>query len=202
MTRTQLLFGSLIVGALALQALAADEVKTYEKDGVKYQEVRRVVQRPITETHYEPRQVTNYNERYTTDMQQVERTYQAPVTQQQWVPGYQRTWNLFAPPVLSYRLMPVTRWETRTETVRVPVTKREMIPVQVTQHVPVTSQRIVQDEHVSTYALGTVPVGGTPSDGTQPGGAAAIANRNDAGGVQKMDDPPRDDSSDPISRRR
>jgi uncharacterized protein YcfJ len=197
MTRTQLLFGSLIAGALAVPALAADEVKTYERDGVKYQEVRRVVQRPISETHYEPRQVTTYRERYTTDMQQVQRTYQTPVTQQQWVPGYQRTWNLFAPPVLSYRLMPVTRWESRTETVRVPVTKREMIPEQVTQHVPVTSQRIVQDEHVSTYALGTVPSGSTPSDGT-----SSIANRNDVGGVNKVDDPPRDDSLDPISRRR
>ena len=202
MTRTQLLLGSLIAGAVALPALAADEVKTYEKDGVRYQEVRRVVQRPITETHYEPRQVTNYNERYTTDMQQVQRTYQTPVTQQQWVPGYQRTWNLFAPPVLSYRLMPVTRWETRTETVRVPVTKREMIPVQTTQHVPVTSQRIVQDEHVSTYAVGTVPSAGTPSDGTQGTGMAAMATRNDMGGVNKLDDPPHDDSSDPISRRR
>ncbi|MBI3836922.1 MAG: hypothetical protein HY288_03185 [Planctomycetia bacterium] len=192
MTRTQILAVSFIFGALVVPTLAADEVKTYEKDGVKYQEVRRVVQRPITETRYEPRQVTQYHERYTTDMQEMQRTYQTPVTQQQWVPGYQRTWNLFAPPVLSYRLMPVTRWETRTETVRVPVTKREVIPEQVTQQVPVTTQRIVQDEHVSTYALGTVPSGGTSS----------VANRDDVGGVNKLDDPPRNDSLDQISRRR
>jgi uncharacterized protein YcfJ len=197
MTRTQLLMGSLIAGALAMPALAADEVKTYEKDGVKYQEVRRVVQRPITETHYEPRQVTTYRERYTTDMQQVQRTYQAPVTQQQWVPGYQRSWNIFAPPVLSYRLVPVTHWETRTENVRVPVTKREMIPEQVTQHVPVTNQRIVQDEHVSTYAVGTVPGSAGSSSDT-----STMANRDDMGGVNKLDDQPRNDSLDQISRRR
>jgi len=198
MNRTQLLAASFIVGALAVPASAADDVKTYEKDGVRYQEVRRVVQRPITETHYEPRQVTRYNERYTTDMQQVQRTYQTPVTQQQWVPGYQRTWNLFAPPVLSYRLMPVTRWETRTETVRVPVTKRDVVPEQVTQQVPVTSQRIVQDEHVSTYALGTVPAtGGTSSDGT-----SAVANRTDAGRASPSDDQPQTDSPVQIDRRR
>ncbi len=134
----------------------ADEVNYEVKDGVRYQVTRRVVQRPITETRYEQREYTTYRERYTTNMQETQRTYQVPVTQQQWVPGYQRTWNIFAPPVLSYRLMPVTRWETRTETVRIPTTKRDFIPEKAVQQVPITSQRIVEDEIVSRVAVGMV----------------------------------------------
>ena len=143
-----------LVGALLVPALRADEV-TYEvKDGVRYQVTRQVVQRPIYETRYEPREYTATREHYTTEMHDSHRTYQVPVTEQQWVPGYQRTWNPLAPPVLSYRLMPVTRWETRNETVRVPITKREVIPETRTQQVPVTTHRVVEDETVRRVAIG------------------------------------------------
>src|SRR5690606_21904753 len=108
-----------------------------EENGIKYRETTQVMQRPITETKYQPHETSTVSPRYTTDMQETVRTYQVPVTEQQWVPGLQRTWNVFAPPVLSYRLMPVTRWETRTETVRVPVTKVEYVPGKQVQHVPV-----------------------------------------------------------------
>ena len=73
-----------------------------------------MTQKPISETRYESRQYTTYHPRYTTDYHDSVRTYQVPVTEQQWVLGYQRTLNIFAPPVLSYRLVPVTRWETRS----------------------------------------------------------------------------------------
>jgi uncharacterized protein YcfJ len=81
----------------------------------------------------------------------------------------------------------------------VPVTKREVIPQQITQQVPVTNQRIVQDEHVSTYHLGTAQ-GAIASSSN----GSTIANRDDTmGGVDKLDDQqPRNDSSDQISRRR
>lgn len=191
MVRIRLLSCWLVVGLLSAGSLRADDYKVDEReeDGIKYRVTTQVVQRPITETRYEPREVTTYRERYTTDMQEVQRTYQVPVTQQQWVPGYQRTWNVFAPPVLSYRLMPVTRWETRSETVRIPVTKRELVPEKLVQQVPVTSTRLAQEEHVHR-----VPVGHAQAAG---GGRTLTASRNDsAGGTRLESDPPRSGPSD------
>ena len=69
----------------------------FEKDGIKYQKIRQVNQRPITELRYEQQQSTAYRERYTTDLQESHLTYQVPVTEQQWVPGYQR-WICEGPP--------------------------------------------------------------------------------------------------------
>lgn len=187
MTQAQWIAATLAFGALACPTLlAADEVTYFEKDGIKYQKIRQVVQRPITELRYEQRETTNYRDRYTTDMQEVQRTYQVPVTTQQWVPGYQKTWNLFAPPVLSYRLMPVTRWETRTETVRVPVTRRDVVPEKLTQQVPVYNTRYAEEETVRHVAIGTVA-----------NGTAAVARSDASGSTRPVDgDPPSESSPD------
>ena len=154
----------------------------------------------IHETRYEPRQTTNYRDHYTTEMQEQTRTYQVPVTQQEWVPGYQRTLNPFAPPVLSYRLQAVTRLQTRTEIVRVPVTRRDVLPETVTQHVPVTTQHLVQDVHEHRVAVGVVPGGGTAVASGSGGGSSGFVNRTDLGGGS--DDTARDDSGDQLTRRK
>jgi hypothetical protein len=169
---------TLLAGMLPTPAVRAQDVQHVDgADGIRYQVVTQTTQRLINETRYEPR--TTYQERQTTDFQEVQRTYQVPVTEQQWVPGYQRTLNIFAPPVLSYRLLPVTRWETRVETVRVPVTRRDYVPL--TQQVPVVTQRLAPEKVVRHIPIGTV------NDGT------LTANRNDsAGGQQLQSDPPRD----------
>jgi hypothetical protein len=190
---------ALAIGMLAATTLRADDVRYEEKDGLRYQVTTQTVQRPVNHTTYEPRQTTVYNPRYTTDMQEVQRTYQVPITTQQWVPGYQKTWNVFAPPVLSYRLMPVTHWETRVETVRVPSTRTDYIPQTQTTHVPVTKTHLAQEEHTHRVVVGV-------SQNTPPGpsGAAPIASSNSdpgqTGGVTKLEEPPRDD--DQVSRRR
>ncbi|MGD9724557.1 MAG: hypothetical protein AB7O59_24955 [Pirellulales bacterium] len=178
MTRTHWLAATLLAGMLATPAAHAQDVQYVDgADGIRYQVITQTTQRPINETRYEPR--TTYQERHTTDFQEVQRTYQVPVTEQQWVPGYQRTLNIFAPPVLSYRLLPVTRWETRVETVRVPVTRRDYIPQ--TQQVPVVTQRMAPEKVVRHIPVGTV------GDGT------LTANRNDAAGGQQLEsDPPRE----------
>ena len=181
MIRSRMLAASLVLGTIATSPLVADDSRIVERDGIKYQEYTRTVQRPITETRYEDQEYTAYNDRYTTEMQEVQRTYQVAVTQNQWVPGYQRTWNVFAPPVLSYRLMPVTRYENRTETVRVPVTKHESVPTRQVRKVPVTKTHIAQEEHISRVPVGTVGDGG-----------ALVANRSDSGGSTRLEsDPPR-----------
>lgn len=178
MVRTQWLAVSLVLSALAAPMLKAQEY--VEENGIRYQVTRQVVPRVVTHTRSESRDSTQLQERYTTDMQEVHRVYQAPVTTQQWVPGYQRTWNVFAPPVLTYRLMPVTKWETRQETVRVPSTRRELIPQTVTHQVPVTTQHVATEEVVRK-----VPVG------VSAGGASSLAR---TGTLEASGDPAGDES--------
>ena len=184
MIRSRMLAASLVLGTMSAAPLAADDARYVERDGIKYHETTRQVHRPITETRYEDQEYTAYNDRYTTEMQEVPRTYQVAVTQNQWVPGYQRTWNVFAPPVLSYRMMPVTRYETRTEMVKIPVTRHESIPTRQVRKVPVTKTHLAVEEHTSRIPVGTVGDGGT-----------LTASRSDAGGTRLESDPPRGSSS-------
>ena len=177
MNRAEWFAVTLVLAALIAPSVRADEVTYFEKDGIKYQKIRQVNQRPITELRYEQRESTAYRERYTTDLQESHRTYQVPVTEQQWVPGYQRTWNLLAPPVLSYRLMPVTRWETRTETVRIPITKREVYPETVTHQVPQYSTRYAEEEVVRHVPIGTTAHGTSVARSESPTSAAPEGER-------------------------
>jgi hypothetical protein len=176
MIHRKLIVASLALCSVLTATLQAQQVEEFVQDGVRFQRIRQVTQKPISETRYESRQYTTYHPRYTTDYHDSVRTYQVPVTEQQWVPGYQRTLNIFAPPVLSYRLVPVTRWETRTETVRVPVTRQDYVAQQRVEQVPITTQRLVQDTHESVIAIG-------PS-GT---GAPLVANSNSAAGGTRLD---------------
>lgn len=171
MIHTKLIAASLACGVLLASSLCADEVEYFDQNGIRYQKIRQVTQKPISETRYESRQYTTYQPRYTTDYHDSVRTYQVPVTEQQWVPGYQRTLNIFAPPVLSYRLVPVTRWETRTETVRVPVTRQDYVAQQRVEQIPITTQRLAQETHEHVIAIG-------PSGN----GAPLVANSNSAMG--------------------
>jgi hypothetical protein len=100
------------------------------------------------------------------------------VTEQQWVLGYQRTWNIFKPPVPSYRLMPVTRWETRTETVQIPITKLEYVPERVVQQVPIVDTKIAKETVTRRVAIGL-------SDG-----ATSVARKDDFGSSAPAGDPP------------
>jgi hypothetical protein len=166
----------LVAGASIASAVRADEVRYVDgEDGVRYQEITRVTQRPVSEKQ---REYTTYRERLTTDLQESQRTYQVPVTEHQWVPGYQRTLNIFAPPVLTYRLMPVTRWETRSETVRVPITRRDYVPEKQVQQIPIVSQRLAEERHTSRIPVGTVG-GSTP----------LMATRDSASGGTRLEEP-------------
>jgi len=187
MIHRKLIVASLALGAVVTATVRADDVEYFDQNGVRYQKIRQVTSKPISETRYESRQYTTYHPRYTTDYHDSVRTYQVPVTEQQWVPGYQRTLNIFAPPVLSYRLVPVTRWETRTETVRVPVTKQDYVAQQRVEQVPITTQRLVQDTHESVIAIG-------PSGS----GAPLVANSNSAAGGTRLDNSQSSSSSDAV----
>ena len=175
----------------------ADEVKYVEKDGIMYRETRQVMRCPVTETRMQTQECTVYKEKITTEIKQVQRSYQVPVTAYQWAPQWERGWNPFAAPYLTYKLVPQTRWETKNETVRIPVTNRELVPEKRTVQVPVTSQRFAENEVISRVAVGVRPglgpTGTAPAPTTGDPFASGVASRETLGGVTKLDsDPPRE----------
>jgi len=193
--------------------LAADDVKYFEKDGVTYRETRQVVRRPVIETRLEARDSTVYRDKLTTEVQDVPRSYPVAITEYHWVPVWRRSLNPFAAPYLVYEMVPQTRWETRNDVVKATVTRRQVVPEKVTQQVPVTTQRYVEDEIISRVAVGSRPATGTAPgvlpatpDAAPTGDSSTVANRAAIGGVRKLDtDPPKGPSdwrpaSDPTRR--
>lgn len=156
-----------VVAGLAGPGLAKE--RYFEKDGVTYRETRQVVQRPVTTTRYETRQTTVYRPQYRTELRDTYRAYQVPVTEYQWVTRMRGRWNPFVRPYLSHELVPVTRWECRSEVQQVPVTAAEWVPETRTVQVPVTTQRMAQEE-----VIRRVVVDGRPSRGQAVGGIAQL----------------------------
>jgi hypothetical protein len=185
------IFAALALAFLLAPVARAQNVTEVTEGGVRYQVITSESQRPLTSTRYEARENTVTRPRYTTEMQESVRTYQVPVTEHQWVLGYQRTWNVFAPPVPSYRLMPVTRWETRTETVKIPITKLDWVQERQVLQVPVTDTKIAKETVVRRVAIGVA--NDTP----------AVARNQPFGGVGLDGEPPSTSSSDDqIGRRK
>ena len=190
--------------ALAFGSLPAraDDVRYYEQGGTTYRETRQTVRHPIVETRMEDRESTVYRDTYSTVLQDTPRTFPVAVTEYHWVPVWRRSWNPFAPPYLTYEMVPQTRWETHSDTVKTSVTQHQVVPEKITYQVPVTTQRYVDSPIVSRVAVSSAPPGATiassptsaPAGGSSaPGGSSSdVANRTAIGGVMKLDsDPPR-----------
>ena len=175
----------LAVWSLAQLSLAstacADEVRYFQKDGITYQETRRVVQRPIVETKYEQREQIFYREQYKTDFQQTTQTVQVPVTEYRTMACLQNRWNPFAQPYYTYRTVPMQRMEYRQQVVQMPVTRRELVPEKRIVQVPVTSQRIAEEEQITRVAVSNVPLGTTVYSDAMAAGPIGGVARLDGG---------------------
>jgi hypothetical protein len=160
---------------------AADDVRTVTDDqGQTWREVHRTVQWPVTETQCLDRQQVVYHEKVDVQMCDSVRTYQVPVTEWRVESYWRGRYNPFVEPYLAQRMVPYTRWETRTEVVKVPITHRDLVPVTQTVKTPYTTQRLVsQDVLVSRQLVtsGASSLAATPapipsSQSTQIGGIA------------------------------
>ncbi len=159
----------------------AEQVRYVEEDGVTYKETERVVRRPVTSTRWESRERTVYLPQRHSELRETWRNYRVPVTQMQWVSRMHGRWNPFATPYFTHELVPVTRWETRSELVNVPVAKTEWVEEKRVVQVPVRTQEYVEDRYVSKVA---VSASATPT-------GSRVASRSYAGGVALENDPPR-----------
>ncbi len=193
MKRTGLFLTSVVL--LAASRATAQDVRYYEDNGITYRETTQTVRRAIPHTEIQSRDVTYYRERYTTDLQDVTRTYQVPVTQYVYEPYLSNRWNPFAQPTLNYRMVPKTSWETKVETVKIPVSRRDVVPETVTQQVPVTTHKVAEDKVVSRVAVGTTSstAGTLAANPSSAGGTTFNASNttnlggDSAGGVSKLD---------------
>jgi hypothetical protein len=198
---------TLVVCGWAAKAPAQDSGRYYEENGITYYETKRKVSRPISQTQLQDQQQTVLREKVDTQLQDVPHTITVPVTEYRTQAHWVGRWNPFVQPYLTYKTVPTTRWETRLETLKVPVSRRQVVPELTTVKVPVTSMRMVDEEITSRIAVarrGTTdpfangsnsaiatnqPYGtnaATAASGRYPPAAGAV------GGISQLDqDPPR-----------
>jgi hypothetical protein len=178
MTRSVL---ALLTVVLLTITVAADEERVVtDSSGQNWREVHRTVRHPQTETQCVDQQQTYYQEKCDVSLYDTYRTYQTPVTEYQWQSYWVGRFNPFVQPYLAQRLVPVTRWETRAEVVKVPVTQRSLVPVTRTVKVPITTERMVDyNVVVSRQLIGPQTSALAANQGT---GQSLVV-----GGVQQLD---------------
>jgi hypothetical protein len=155
--------------------------RTYQENGVTWQETRQVQStlQPVTEM--QTKQSTVLQPQTVTQMQTYQQTYATPVTEYRWVARRRGMLNPFVQPYWTHQLEPFTRWETRPATVQVPTTQTTYVPVQQTTQVPVVTYKAMPQETIHRVAIAT-PITGTP--------ATAVASVP-VGGQRMESDPPR-----------
>lgn len=137
---------------------AADETRTVtDANGQTWNEVHRTIQHPQTQTQCVDQPQTYYTEKCDVQLHDTYRTYQTPVTEYVWESRWVGRFNPFVQPYLTQRLVPRTRWETRTEVVKIPVVQRSVVPVTRTVRVPVTTETTVSQDIVVHRQLVSQP---------------------------------------------
>lgn len=180
----KLTYLTVALSTLGAAAVHAQDVRyTTGENGATYRETRQVTRHLVTDVTHQEVPRTVYREQANVQMQDVNRVYQVPVTEYRRETYWRGRWNPFVQPYLAERIVPYTRWENRSETVRVPITTRQLVAETQIDKVPVVTHRYVDGEVVSR-----VPVSGGASNiasSTPPGGTVI-------GGVARLDnDPPR-----------
>jgi len=164
--------------------LFSQDIRYRTINGQDYKEVIQKVQVPETQTTYSTRTEKFYREQYTTEMQESQRVFFTPVTEYRWEAYTPFSLNPFAPPRVAYRWVPKTHWEQRSESVKTPVTRRELVPGERIVTVPQTTLRMVEREQITRVPVlaNQIPNRG-PIGTSTPGAIGGVANL--------QDDPPR-----------
>lgn len=161
----------------AVPSLAVEDGEIVVEDGIKYRITKQVVDRTVWDTRPETREQTVYHEKYITEMKEMPRSYYQPITEYQWIQVWERPLNPFVAPYIAYRQVPVVRWELKSDTVRYPVTKREVTPEKQQQQVSVPVQRSAKE-----IVTRKTPIGIASGDDTQ------VARRDRRASESREDD--------------
>jgi hypothetical protein len=143
-----------VIAAFNMNACHA-QVKTYVKDG--YQVTETTNKTIIQEVQYENQKQTVPVQKIETEYQPMVRTYQVPVTE--WVaePHVVNRWNPFATPYVQYQYVQRTRWETKQDTVQVPMLKHKWVNDERTVQVPKIVQKEREEIVTRSVALRDLP---------------------------------------------
>ena len=135
---------------LAAGCRLGEDVRYFVENGVTFAETTRMVRRPVIETNFEEGpQRTVYRRQCQTEIRDTYRTVMVPVTEYRRESRWVGRWNPFVEPYLVEYNVPRTRWEPRTEVVKTPVVKAELVAETVTERVPVITRRVVEQPVVS-----------------------------------------------------
>ncbi|HEV3021935.1 MAG TPA: hypothetical protein VGX76_05690 [Pirellulales bacterium] len=172
---------AVVLLALLDGARAQDAAGDYTQGGVTY----RTVRVPRTQIQCVERPTTYLQERYDVQYRDTYRIYHLPVTEYRWEPRWRGRFNPFVQPSLTYRYVPRTHWETRTEVNKMPVTTRQLVPVTTTVRVPITTETF-EDQVVAVR-------GRAPASDPFASPAPMVAGNQSVGGQARYDrgDPPR-----------
>jgi hypothetical protein len=191
------------IGALLIVGLpigCGDEVRYSEQSGVTYQETRRDAEPRLASQQTRVAPDSGVRQPWqpaapgqpAMQTQEMVHTYWVPVAEYRWEPYWVNRWNPFAEPHLAYRYVAHTRWEQRSEIVRVPVVaRRDLLPGTAPAVGP--SWPAPPQTHVSR-----VPVAGQNASGRAypaapaPAETPLTAHRESFGGIGRVgDEPPR-----------
>ena len=163
----------------------AQDVRYYQdpNTGHTIRETNTSVHRQMPVTQLQPSSRTVLRGQWRTDTQDVVRTYSVPVTEYRTETYWQNRFNPFVQPTLASRTVPYTRYETRTEVTKVPVSRYETVPTTETVHVPVTTWHTVQDNHVPRVVVAPAGTNGAQVVTARPTGSGI-------GGLERLDPPP------------
>jgi len=163
----------------------AQEVRYYQdpNTGHTIRETNTSVHRQMPVTQLQPSSRTVLRGQWRTDTHDVVRTYSVPITDYRTETYWQNRFNPFVQPTLATRTVPYTRYETRTEVTKVPVSRYETVPTTETVHVPVTTWHTVQDNHVQRVVVAPAGTNGSQVVTATPAGSTI-------GGMARLDPPP------------
>jgi hypothetical protein len=161
----------------------AQEVRPYRENGVDYVETVQYVSEPVATTQVDRREETVYREELVTEMRESQHTVYSPVTEYVWQPRVHGL-GIIRPSTVAYHLVPQTRWEPRTHTVRTPVTVRQMRPETRVVEVPRRELGFAQRQDVSRTALAPTS---TPRVASRPSGSTIVIPPAAIGGLRQLD---------------
>jgi hypothetical protein len=161
----------------------AQDSRQFRDNGVDYVETVQYASEPVATTQVDRREETVYREEIVTEMRESQLTVYAPVTEYVWQPRVHGL-GIIRPSTLAYHLVPQTRWEPRTHTVRMPVTVRQMRPETRVVEVPRRELGFAQRQDISRTVLSPTS---TPRVASRATGATIAIPPAAIGGVGQMD---------------
>ena len=179
-----------LVSVLLAQAAPAQNVRTEERDGVRYQVTSRTTQRVVPVTEMQDRHSTVYTQQITTDNITHQQLYSVPITQYKMVSRMHGRWNPFVMPYWTHNLRPVTTWHQQVANVQIPVSRVAWVPQTTTVQVPVTTYRTAEVEETTRVAM-SKPRTFANAQPLSPTATIAARPSTRIGGVAMENDPPR-----------